>query len=282
MDPKNKEKAELEAAIESHKAQKSLMYVDMQAKVKYDKFIETREVKKAQLDGLLNNADATSGAHQAKIAAFLSRLRKVCDRLSERFSLYMSAMGVRGDVKLVHEESITNLGLSVRVSFREGTELAQLSMTQSGGERALSTMLILLAMQEATPLPFRVVDEINQGMSAYNERAVMQTLARLFDSVGSDGKPLPGGGGAGTSIARQLFVITPKLLPDLLHAPSMRTSIVFNGPQVIGGEAIHSHFLSFTALAGGFYFPNPNLLDGGAGAGAGMPRKRKAAALDDE
>lgn len=33
---------------------------------------------------------------------------------------------------------------------------------QSGGERSVSTMLYLMALQELNRCPFRVVDEINQ------------------------------------------------------------------------------------------------------------------------
>lgn len=33
---------------------------------------------------------------------------------------------------------------------------------QSGGERSVSTMLYMMALQELTKCPFRVVDEINQ------------------------------------------------------------------------------------------------------------------------
>lgn len=34
---------------------------------------------------------------------------------------------------------------------------------QSGGERAVATAAFMLALQESTPVPFRCVDEINQG-----------------------------------------------------------------------------------------------------------------------
>ena len=37
----------------------------------------------------------------------------------------------------------------------------------SGGERAVTTMLYILALQEVTPCPFRVVDEINQVRASY-------------------------------------------------------------------------------------------------------------------
>jgi chromosome segregation ATPase len=52
------------------------------------------------------------------------------------------------------------------VSFRAGTPLQQLTGTsQSGGERSVSTMLFLLALQEICDCPFRVVDEINQVLA---------------------------------------------------------------------------------------------------------------------
>ena len=52
-----------------------------------------------------------------------------------------------------------------RVSFREGEELHVLNeQRQSGGERSVSTMMYLVALTGVTITPFRVVDEINQGM----------------------------------------------------------------------------------------------------------------------
>ena len=60
-------------------------------------------------------------------------------------------------------DDVSQVRLIVKVEFRANEGLVQLSSVyHSGGERALSTMLILLAMQSVTPLPFRVLDEINQ------------------------------------------------------------------------------------------------------------------------
>lgn len=43
---------------------------------------------------------------------------------------------------------------------------------QSGGERAVSTIFYLMALQSLARAPFRLVDEINQGMDPRNERYV--------------------------------------------------------------------------------------------------------------
>lgn len=55
-------------------------------------------------------------------------------------------------------------GLLIKVQFRnDGSSLKVLDVkSQSGGERALTTALFLLALQEVTHFPFRIVDEINQ------------------------------------------------------------------------------------------------------------------------
>jgi ABC-type Mn2+/Zn2+ transport system ATPase subunit len=50
---------------------------------------------------------------------------------------------------------------------------------QSGGERAVSTIFYLMALQSLARAPFRLVDEINQGMDPRNERYVMIILSAL-------------------------------------------------------------------------------------------------------
>lgn len=180
-------------------------------------------------------------------------------------------------------QDLREADIQVKVAFRADEQPRQLGKdAHSGGERALTTMMYLLAMQHVTPLPFRVsrewsggcnrciccaqlhwdpsgvstplaalqvVDEINQGMDVHNERAVLETL--LSDAA-------TGGAGAASSSAsgkrnRQLFMITPKLLPDLVHSSAIRTEIVFNGPaaapslKAATGEAMH--FLARSAYA---------------------------------
>jgi len=49
------------------------------------------------------------------------------------------------------------------VSFRSDEQMQELTAwQQSGGEKSVSTMMYMIALQEMTKCPFRVVDEINQ------------------------------------------------------------------------------------------------------------------------
>lgn len=54
-------------------------------------------------------------------------------------------------------------GLKIKVKFRDTDQLHELTRHhQSGGERAVTTAIYMISLQELTRVPFRCVDEINQ------------------------------------------------------------------------------------------------------------------------
>ncbi len=73
-----------------------------------------------------------------------------------------------------------------------------------------------MSLQEMARSPFRVVDEINQGMDPRNERMVHTQLVEAACELGRS----------------QYFLITPKLLPDLTYHKRMRVSCIFNGHSI--------------------------------------------------
>ncbi|ONK78428.1 uncharacterized protein A4U43_C02F18660 [Asparagus officinalis] len=87
---------------------------------------------------------------------------------------------------------------------------------QSGGELSVSTILYLVSLQDLTNCPFRVVDEINQGMDPINERKMFQQLVR---AVSQENTP-------------QCFLLTPKLLPDLEYSDACSILNIMNGPYI--------------------------------------------------
>jgi len=61
------------------------------------------------------------------------------------------------------QEDYNQYGICIRVKFRDSEQLCELTpFHQSGGERAVSTVLYMISLQELTQCPFRCVDEINQ------------------------------------------------------------------------------------------------------------------------
>ncbi|KAJ2711786.1 Structural maintenance of chromosomes protein 5, partial [Coemansia spiralis] len=113
-----------------------------------------------------------------------------------------------------NDEDYGAWGVEIRVAFRKDERMRVLdNHRQSGGERAVSTILYLQSMQDLAAAPFRVVDEINQGMDQRNERLIHEIIVSTACRPGSS----------------QYFLITPKLLPDLDYHPLIRVLCIFNG-----------------------------------------------------
>ncbi|KAJ7988430.1 hypothetical protein DPEC_G00323470 [Dallia pectoralis] len=151
---------------------------------------------------------------------WLNPLKELVEKINEKFSNFFRSMQCAGEVDLhsENEEEYDKYGIRIRVKFRSSTQLHELTAHhQSGGERSVSTMLYLMALQELNLCPFRVVDEINQGMDPVNER-------RVFDIVVQT---------ACKETTSQYFFITPKLLQNLQYADEMTVLCVHNGPHML-------------------------------------------------
>ena len=73
-----------------------------------------------------------------------------------------------------------------------------------------------MALQSMAQAPFRVVDEINQGMDPRNERMVHERMVEI----------------ACHEHTSQYFLITPKLLTGLRYDPRMRVLCIASGEHV--------------------------------------------------
>ncbi|KAM9994805.1 hypothetical protein ACTFIY_001004 [Dictyostelium cf. discoideum] len=150
---------------------------------------------------------------------WLVPVKEFISQVNTSFSQYFKAINCLGEVHLgfdeQHPDDYSKYFVDIRVKFRNEDSLKTLNaQLQSGGERSVSTMLYLISLQDLTTCPFRVVDEINQGMDPKNERMIFEQIVK---SVSSEGSP-------------QYFLITPKLLHNLHYSPETTVLCVFTGP----------------------------------------------------
>lgn len=184
-------------------------------------------------------------------AGWEPKLDALISRISDAFSDSFQRIGCAGQVCLDKVEAATANGepggsefdqwsIQIWVKFRENESLSLLdSHRQSGGERAVSTIFYLMALQSLSASPFRVVDEINQGMDPRNERMVHGRLVDIAcapneEEVDEDGNVVGGGGG-------QYFLITPKLLSGLSYKPGMRVLCIYSGEHMPESGTINFH-----------------------------------------
>eukprot|EP00051_Salpingoeca_urceolata_P001875 m.44782 g.44782 ORF g.44782 m.44782 type:complete len:1069 (+) comp11735_c0_seq1:335-3541(+) len=159
------------------------------------------------------------GRMEALKQEWLPHLKDLVSRIATSYTEFFARLDCVGQVSLREEGTdFEKYGIEIRVKFRHNEPLQLLTAHhQSGGERSVSTMLYLMALQALTKCPFRVVDEINQGMDPTNERRVFSQVVHCSSNTATS----------------QYFLVTPKLLPDLEYNDKLRVLCVFNGPYML-------------------------------------------------
>ncbi|EDV90246.1 GH23715 [Drosophila grimshawi] len=147
------------------------------------------------------------------------QLTQLIETINAKFSEFMDSIEYVGEVVLSRKEAIDfeSYGIQIMVQYRKDAKLQTLDKyIQSGGERAVAIAIYSLSLQHVTHVPFRCVDEINQGMDAKNERHIFDLLLKEATKQGS---------------AQYLFV-TPKLLRDLSYNQHLCVSVVHNSGSI--------------------------------------------------
>ncbi|KNG86566.1 structural maintenance of chromosomes 5 smc5 [Aspergillus nomiae NRRL 13137] len=225
---------QLEADIDSEKARLELTHGGSSNIIKE---FEEREKQIQKLRGKLSEFETQLAEFDHAIneirGKWEPKLDEIIKSISDAFSDSFARIGCAGQVTLDKAEDeagadgepggsdFDQWSIQIHVKFREHENLSLLdSHRQSGGERAVSTIFYLMALQSLSASPFRVVDEINQGMDPRNERMVH---GRLVDIACA---PSENGGGG------QYFLITPKLLSGLVYKPGMRVLCIYSGEHM--------------------------------------------------
>lgn len=228
---------QLEADIDSDRARLELShegsgriireFEDRQRQI--DKLKSQLSDLQAQLDDVAHSMNELRNKWEPK-------LDEIVKRINDAFADSFAQIGCAGQVSVdknendADEHSNLSRGIGeqgnndfdqwsirIQVKFREHESLSVLdSHRQSGGERAVSTIFYLMALQSLSTSPFRVVDEINQGMDPRNERMVHGRMVDIACSSDAN----KGG---------QYFLITPKLLTGLSYKPGMKVLCIVSG-----------------------------------------------------
>ncbi|ORY07918.1 structural maintenance of chromosomes protein-like protein 5 [Clohesyomyces aquaticus] len=189
-----------------------------QAIKQYQKREQEIQALEAKLDTIIENLETTKDKIKSIRERWEPELDQLVEKISEGFSHNFQKIGCAGQVSIYKDEDeFENWSIQIQVRFRENEQLSILdSQRQSGGERAVSTIFYLMALQSLARSPFRVVDEINQGMDPRNERMVHERMVDI----------------ACAEHTSQYFLITPKLLNDLKFHPKMRVHCIASGENM--------------------------------------------------
>ncbi|KAJ8670552.1 hypothetical protein QAD02_001811 [Eretmocerus hayati] len=152
---------------------------------------------------------------------WLPMLSSLVDKININFGNYFKKMKCAGEVSLITGDNpmdFEKYGIQIRVKFRNADDLQILNRNhQSGGERAVTTAVYMMSLQELSTVPFRCVDELNQGMDVSNERRIFELIVDITSRKNSP----------------QYFLLTPKLLPNLTYTDAVTVLTVFNGKYMV-------------------------------------------------
>ncbi|KAL2936152.1 Structural maintenance of chromosomes protein 5 [Bienertia sinuspersici] len=210
---------ELEAAIQDNLAQaSSILLLNQNVLAEYEMRQRKIEALARTLDEEEHGLNTLSAEIDSLKACWLPALQNLVSQINVTFGRNFQEMAVAGEVSLdEHGLDFGAYGIVIKVKFRQTGQLQVLSAHhQSGGERSVSTILYLVSLQDLTTCPFRVVDEINQGMDPVNERKMFQQLVRAASQPNTP----------------QCFLLTPKLLPDLEYSEACSILNIMNGPWI--------------------------------------------------
>jgi len=144
-----------------------------------EKLTQARE-EKEQMERDMANKTHEAAKLRRK---WINGVESLVENINDRFGSMMAELGYAGQISLSQgkrEIDFSSYGVKIQVRFRVGHELQDLSKgTQSGGEKSVTTAVYMMALQELTQVPFRCVDEINQGMDERNERAIWAQLLKV-------------------------------------------------------------------------------------------------------
>ncbi|KAI1487306.1 P-loop containing nucleoside triphosphate hydrolase protein [Biscogniauxia mediterranea] len=165
-------------------------------------------------DELTEKLEALSRKFQNLMQKWEPRVDELVSKINDAFSYNFEQISCAGEVGLHKDEDFEQWSLIVKVKYRENETLQQLNQhRQSGGERSVATVFYLLALQSMAQAPFRVVDEVNQGMDPRNERMMHERMVEI----------------ACHEHTSQYFLITPKLLTGLRYDERMRVLCIASG-----------------------------------------------------
>lgn len=214
-----------------------------------DEYIEKRD-KIERLRKEVDEANTASGDVEREMndlhRKWFPRIQKMVESINVMFGKFMKSMNCAGEIELKYpsEHDYEQYGIEIRVKYRNNGNLCKLDrFVQSGeftsklcgilflvnnvfvrcfcfvcgiflgGERAVAIAVYSLSLQHLSQVPFRCVDEINQGMDQSNERRIFKMLVNNVAKLGQS----------------QFFYVTPKLQTSLRYNEHVNCLTVFNG-----------------------------------------------------
>ncbi|KAG7136833.1 Structural maintenance of chromosomes protein 5 like [Verticillium longisporum] len=197
---------DIDNEIKAESAKLELLHANPNAMRDYDKRAKDIEKIRREMEEAQSKSDQQMRQITRLREKWEPKLEELVRQINDAFAYNFEQINCGGEVRIHKDEDFDQWALDIMVKFRQSETLQKLDQhRQSGGERA--------SMARS---PFRVVDEINQGMDLRNERMVHERMVEI----------------ACREHTSQYFLITPKLLTGLRYDERMRVLCIASGEHM--------------------------------------------------
>ncbi len=144
---------------------------DVEAFEEYEKLVEDLEKQRKKLEKEQEILIDTLDKEQSKL---FEELQALIAEFNKNFEEILGEVGGRGFIELKQENGQLNLYLFS--SFRESDPSSVDTGEHSGGEKNVTTMAFLLALQRIRPSPFYLFDEFGIHTDPFNKEAISKMI----------------------------------------------------------------------------------------------------------
>ena len=116
---------------------------------------------------------------EERMSAWREVVEGLLSEINPRYQQILQMIGGTGNVRLVNASDIEGAGVELFIGFKGSQPVPLDAYTQSGGERSVAVVSLLLALQQHVKSPFRAVDEYDVHMDPRNREAVSRFLISI-------------------------------------------------------------------------------------------------------
>ena len=161
---------------------KDLGDVNVNAIEEYKSVSERYELLSGQRDDLINSKESITGIINELDEEMRRQFKEQFELIAKQFNSVFRELfgGGKGELELIEDEDMLEAGIRI-IAQPPGKKLQNM-MQLSGGEKALTAISLLFAIQNLKPSPFCLLDEIEAALDDSNVKRFASYLHKLTRS----------------------------------------------------------------------------------------------------
>ncbi len=162
---------------------KGLGNINLNAVEEYDQVSERYELLKSQHDDIVEAENKLTGIILSLDEAMRSQFKENFAKIQVNYDRVFKELfgGGKGSLELMEDADILDAGIRI-IAQPPGKKLQNM-MQLSGGEKALSAIALLFAIQSLKPSPFCLLDEIEAALDDANVKRYARYLGHLTEDT---------------------------------------------------------------------------------------------------